>query len=73
MGFPLGSVIVTTVLLNVAWTCACPRGTLRRSRRRWRVAPRLRSAILLGYLLLDGLVRETTSLTWKKAASTPAA
>src|SRR5687768_15601534 len=46
IGLPVWSVMVTMVLLNVAWTCALPRGTLRRSLRRGRAAPRLRSAML---------------------------
>src|SRR5258706_13741972 len=33
MTWPLGSVNVTIVLLNVAWICACPRGIDLRSRR----------------------------------------
>jgi hypothetical protein len=32
MTFPVVSVIVTIVLLNVDWMCACPVGTFFRSR-----------------------------------------
>src|SRR5215217_8327016 len=39
MTFPAGSVIVTMVLLNVAWRYARPRGMFLRSRRRTRVFP----------------------------------
>src|SRR4051812_29033949 len=44
MTAPWSSVMVTIVLLNVAWICACPAGTFFRSRRRVLVA-RFRSAI----------------------------
>src|SRR5262249_59532044 len=47
---PLGSAMVTSVLLNVAWICARPRGTDLRSRRRCRPTGRLGafSAMLTG-------------------------
>src|SRR5215475_9390723 len=47
---PLGSDMVTRVLLNVAWICARPRGTDFRSRLRWRPTGRFGafSAMLFG-------------------------